>query len=517
MHLTPLSRRYTFPIVLTTICLTAFITIVILSDRVFEHVPHSEDEVAYLFQAKVFAQNRLAALTPGYRQAFWTPFVLDYEGQRFGKYPPGWPFLLSLGVRLNAPWLVNALLGAATLALIAWLGYCFYRQDSGGLWQVGLWAAGLGLVTPGFLFLSSSPLSHTASLFWSTLVLGGLFYLTIGYMSRVTYHVSRFYAVLTGLALGAAFLTRPFAAVGIGLAVGVFLLALILRREIKWTVWLWLVLGALPVVALLPLYWWAVTGDPGFNAYLLVWPYDRIGFGPDIGPYGYDLYDALFINTRLKLTSLATGLFGWPGWSNLMFLLIPFLARRANRWDWLLLGTLLGLIGVHIFYWAFGGADGGFPRYYYDALPALLLLTARGIQISGDIMAGWQQRVFLPLREGENLLRWLPIGLVIIFVVYNLIWNLPPLLAAQKGKYGITAAQLQAVERANLPEPALVIVKNVEKWSDFAAPFAANSPTLDGPVVYASDEGTAVTQKLREQFKDRVCWELIGERLRQCP
>ena len=520
---------------LTAICLTAFITIAILSDRVFEHVPHSEDEVAYIFQAKVFAQGRLAVPTPPHRQAFWTPFVVDYQGQRFSIKPPGWSLLLSLGVRLNAPWLVNTLLGAATLALITWLGYCFYSQDPKGLkdpwglWQVGLWAAGLGLVTPSFLFLSSSPLSHTASLFWSTLVLGGLFYLTIGYVSRVTYHVSRSYAVLTGLALGAAFITRPFAAVGIGLAVGVFLLILVIRREIRWTALLWLMLGGLPVAALLPLYWWAITGDPTFNAFLLVWPYDRIGFGPDIGPYGYSLSDALFINTRLKLTALATGLFGWPGWSNLMFLPIPFLARRANRWDWLLLGTLLGLIGVHIFYWAFGGADGGFPRYYYDALPALLLLTARGIQISGDIMADWQKRVPLPLREdltpqpplrsgeGENPLRWLPIGLVIIFITYNLVWNLPPLLAAQKGKYGITAAQLQAVERANLPEPALVIVKNVEKWSDFAAPFAANSPTLDGPVVYASDEGAAVTQKLREQFKDRVCWELIGERLRQCP
>ena len=94
---------------------------------------------------------------------------------------------------------------------------------------------------------------------------------------------------------------------------------------------------------------------------------------------------------------------------------------------------------------------------------------------------------------------------------------MPPLLAAQKGKYGITAAQLQAVERANLPEPALVIVKNVEKWSDFAAPFAANSPTLDGPVVYASDEGAEMTQKLREQFKDRSCWELYEEILRRCP
>jgi hypothetical protein len=104
------------------LCLAAFIIITVLFSQISEHVPHSEDEVAYIFQAKVFAQTRLAAPTPPYADAFWTPFVVDYEGQRFGKYPIGWPLLLSLGFRLGAPWLVNTLLATLTLALIAHLG-----------------------------------------------------------------------------------------------------------------------------------------------------------------------------------------------------------------------------------------------------------------------------------------------------------------------------------------------------------------------------------------------------------
>jgi hypothetical protein len=322
---------------------------------------------------------------------------------------------------------------------------------------------------------------------------------TTPHASHLTSHASRFPAILTGFALGTAFITRPFAGIGIGLAVGIFLFVLIFRGEINRTVLLWVALGSLPVALLSPLYWWAITGDPSFNAYLLVWPYDRVGFGPDIGPFGYTFSDALLINTRLKLTTLATGLFGWPGWSNLLFLPVPFLVRRANRWDWLLLGTILSLILVHIFYWSFGGADGGFPRYYYDALPAFLLLTVLGIQISMKYLG-----------------RWLPAGLVIIFIGYSLIWSLPPLLAAQKGKYGITSAPLQAVEQAHLPIPALVIVKSVQEWSDFAAPFAANSPALDGPIVYASDEGAEVTQALQKQFEERTCWELDGGNLTPC-
>jgi len=525
--------------------------IAFLSAQIFEHVPHSEDEVAYIFQAKVFAQNRLTVPTPPNSDAFWSPFVVDYQGQRFGKYHPGWPLLLSLGVRLKAPWLINALLGTLTLVLIAWLGHRYYHNDDNPTTcYLPLIAAGLGLLTPGFLFLSSSLLSHAASLFWATVTLVALFQLVSGFEFRVsgsigTQHAirrQRLYAGLVGFSLGASFITRPFAALGIGLAMGIFLLILIIRGELKWTVLLWLVLGGLPIAAVLPLYWWAITGDPTFNGYLLVWPYDHIGFGPNVGPLGYTLHDAIFINTSLKLSTLATGLFGWPGWTNLLFLPIPFLTRKTNRWDWLLLGTILGMIFVHIFYWAFGGADGGFPRYYYDALPGLLLLTARGILIALEVLR--RRALVLPFhvkdkgettRREQSLLRehqaelprsyarkiqmsWLLVGLLVIFVGHNFIFNLPPLLAAQKGKYNITPAPLQVVAQANLSEPALIIIKDVKLWSDFAAPFAANSPTLDGPVVYAADWGVpALREQVRHQFPNRVCWELRGETLQRCP
>lgn len=488
------------------ICLLAFVVILSLNIFIFERVPHSEDEVAYVFQAKVFAQNRLSVLTPDNAQAFWTPFVVDYDGRRFGKYAPGWPLLLSLGYRLNAPWLVNTLLGSLSLALIAWLGTCCYRLST------GLAAAALGLVTPGFLFLSASLLSHAASLFWTTIALvalcglvqqpvkAGQPLLLCGYR--------RIYPMIVGLALGFVFLTRPFAGLGIGLAVGVFLGVVLLRGEIRWTGLWGVLLGGLSVAALLPLYWWIITGDPTFNAYTLVWSYDRIGFGPDIGPAGYTPADAVFINTRLKLLTLATGLFGWPGWSSLIFLPVPFLAGRANRWDGLLLGTILSMILVHAFYWAFGGTDGGFPRYYYDALPALLLLTARGLQICIQI---FNRISIMGTQSG-----WLPVGLVLLFTAYNLVFNLPSLLTAQKGKYNITAAPLKVVEQANLAEPALILVQDVDSWHDFAAPFAANCPTLGGPVVYAIAGGPAFNQRLRTQFEQRVCWELEGNILRRC-
>jgi hypothetical protein len=121
------------------------------------------------------------------------------------------------------------------------------------------------------------------------------------------------------------------------------------------------------------------------------------------------------------------------------------------------------------------------------------------------------------LRRLESRLRYLPLLLIGTFVIYNFVWTLPPLLAAQKGKYHITPAPLRVVEDANLAKPALIIVKDVVHWNDFAAPFAANRPTLDGEIVYAIDWNPALTQQVREQFAERSCWELQERGLSRCP
>jgi 4-amino-4-deoxy-L-arabinose transferase-like glycosyltransferase len=501
---------------ISLLCGLAFVASALFAARVADHLPHSEDEAAYLFQAQVFAENRLVVPSPPLPDAFWSPFVLDVGGQRFAKYPPGYPLLLQFGVRTGMPWLVNGLLGAMTVALVAWLAQLFYCR-TGSMCYLPLLAAFLLLTTPGFIFQSGLLLSHAASLFWTTLALVALTGVTRG---------SLWLSPVVGACLGLVFITRPYAGLAVGLVVAIFLVVLVARRELRWPVLLGAGAGALPLVMLLPGYWWWVAGSPTFNAYRVVWPYDRLGFGPEVGPEGYSVADALFINTRLKLSTLARGLFGWPGWSNLLFMAIPFVTflfngRRGTeiptgrgRWpvrspcrcDWLLLGLILSLVGLHIFYWAFGGADGGLPRYYYEALPAFVLLTARGIQL----LAVWLRR------WGAWPPRLLAL-LLVLLVGYNLGWSLPRLLAAQRDKYGITLAPVETVARAGLEPPLLILVQEVDSWADFAAPFAANNPSLDSPIIYAIDWNPSHRQALRTQFSGRNCWLLNGSDLRPCP
>jgi hypothetical protein len=86
--------------------------------------PLSGDDYSYLYQAKLFASGKLYAEDPIYNPSL--PFydcietycLRDDHGHRFSKYPPGWPALLAVGVKLRVPWLVDPLLGALLIFLI---------------------------------------------------------------------------------------------------------------------------------------------------------------------------------------------------------------------------------------------------------------------------------------------------------------------------------------------------------------------------------------------------------------
>lgn len=89
-----------------------------------QRYPISGDDYSYLYQARLFASGKLYAQDPLYDPAL--PFydcvetycLRDDQGHRFSKYPPGWPALLAMGVKLRVPWLVNPLLGALLVFLI---------------------------------------------------------------------------------------------------------------------------------------------------------------------------------------------------------------------------------------------------------------------------------------------------------------------------------------------------------------------------------------------------------------
>src|SRR5512146_3111683 len=126
----------------------------LVTDRVFERMPHIEDEMAYVWQAQILAQgHHLTLPSPPSKESFLVPFVVDYHGQRFGKYPLGWPAMLAIGIALGARSWVNPLLAG----LGVWLTYRLGKQTMGE--RVGLLAAALTVTSPFVMVNSGSLLS----------------------------------------------------------------------------------------------------------------------------------------------------------------------------------------------------------------------------------------------------------------------------------------------------------------------------------------------------------------------
>ncbi len=471
-----LSRRERLPDLLALLAaLAAVVATALIATQLLESIPHVQDSVAYLFQAKSLALGHLWVPTPKLPTFFTEEFIPMYRGRWFSKYPPGWPLLLAVGVLAHLPWLVNPLLCGADLLLLYLIGREVYGRG------VALIATLLALSSPFLLFLGGSYMSHTSTL----LYLSGFAYLLIRWVRRTDgrpYSARDAWRPLlpAGFLLGMAGITRGLDAVAFALPFGLLLLPRLSVRLLRAVGWLVLGAGA-PVVALL-LYNWDLTGSPLTSPYSLWWPFDHLGFGPGVG-YGHTPANG-FWNLSYNLEMLLAHLFGWPFFFTLAPALLPFLLGRATRWDLLFGGSALCVMGAYVFYWHPGVMYG--PRYYYVAIPWFALLTARGLE----------ELYRLPLRL---LGRWkrdrlaagmAPVLLAGILLAYNVSVYLPTQIPIYRGYNFTSAAKIDAVHRAGLHH-ALVFVSSGQpgEWWSYGDVFSSNSPLLDGNVVYARDEG----------------------------
>jgi 4-amino-4-deoxy-L-arabinose transferase-like glycosyltransferase len=480
------SRQGGSSFLILLICAAALLATAAFAAFAFERLPHLEDEVAYLFQARTMAMGRLSVPSPAQPDSFWTPFVLDYRGQRFGKYTPGWPAMLALGARVHAAWLVNPLLAACALYLVYRLGRTLYDT------RTGLLAAALGLFSPLFLVLGGSFLSHLASMVW--LLLFSLWFIW-AVRGR-----SPWFALGAGLALGTAFLVRPLTAAAWAAPFALYALVQLNRGKPSRPASLLVAAGAIAMAALLPLYQRAVTGDPLLNPYTLWWPYDRLGFGPGIGamPGGHSLHYA-WLNLRQDLTNAATDVLGWPMLSWLPLALGLALAPRRRR-DWALLAPFACLVTAYLFYWIGSPSRLWGPRYYFEGFAGLWLLGAVGLVKAWD-WAGARPR----------WLRMAGVAAVACLLAINLALLIPARWEEAHGFYGISRAQYRPILDADLHN-ALVIVY-ADRWLEYGALLGEMSPTLDGDVIYVRGSKPETDAAVIAQYPGRAVYYLAKGRL----
>lgn len=473
-----------------TLSIATFFAAVFISLNVYEGIPHIEDEITYVWQARLAAEGRLKVVSPVCPECFLQPFVIDLDGMRFGKYPPGWPAALSLGVRLGLRDFLNPLLSA----LFVWFNYLLVKKLLNP--ATALLATVLTVLSPYFLMNSGTLLAHP----WS-LLLAVIFAHAWLDALQPAHPLPAWIPISTGIgALGLLVLTRPLTAAGVCFPFLIHGLILLLRgsagqkRKI-----LFIGLGTALFAGLYLLWQRYLTGDFFQNPYVLYWPYDRIGFGPGVGlhPDGHKLIYAWW-NTKFSLRVGMSDLFGWP---MLSWLFLPFglIAIRKNGKAILVASVFFSLVMLYSAYWIGSWLFG--PRYYFEGFFSLAMLSAAGIRwLAGAITATGRHRW---LQQARYVLLYTIVG---VLIAGNVIFFLPIRLGSMQGLYGMRASQLAPfqTQEAQALAPALVIVHPQNYWLEYGVLLELSSPMLDSPFIFTYTRGSEGNQQLIDAFPERT-------------
>lgn len=468
----------------------------------FDGAPHILDAVSYYFQGKVLALGALSAPAPPVREAFPNPFTVVHEGRWFSQYPPGAPLALAIGFLSRVPWLVEPLLAAAATLLVYGIGR---RQFGAG---TGLTAAVLMASSPFLALQAGSFMSHVPAMFFAACLL----YAVTRYLEAP----SRRWTLAAGLALGALFLTREGAAVLVGLPVGAYLAVKACQHNwprARFDLAL-ATAGAAAFGAVYLLYNWALTGSPLLPPRVLFFAGDRFGFGSGVGFYGEHTLAAGLVNADELLTSLTFYLFGWPFYFTLAVIVLPFLLGRTTAWD-RVHGALVGLFVVaYVGYFYHGIALG--PRYYFEALPSLVLLTARGF---GALAAATASILgSLTGRKEWSRARTAVLGLAALLLACNFLYFTPRQVELYRGYSGLPGSrgpllgdfvQRDIQGRVSTVQGALVTTDDWWIYSVYLA--AMNSPRLEGNTVFALMPQGEDGEQLKAAFAGRSWYKLVQD------
>lgn len=313
--------------------------------------------------------------------------------------------------------------------------------------------------------------------------------------------------------------------------------------------------------ASVPLYNDATTGKATQNLYLMIWDYDKVGFGTGhgrptvvrLGTEVVNLEPALvgqvdifgvqvnqWERPEVQVTILGNRWHTWDrakntfkkdsacysrdllGWVNqpddpptkpipnrnecmtdragLGWILLPLgiILWWRKRWTYLLLLGAVFIIGSTLWYWI--GAGVYSARYYYEATSILMILSAAGI--TGIVYS---------LRRFKFELSYGVYMLVVILIGSSLIGYSPKRLDGLYRFGNVGRDQVEAVDhlRQDSDKPVLIIAYgeagliDSSRWRRFAALLALSSPYFDSEYLLARDKDKINTPLLIERFADR--------------
>lgn len=466
-----------------TLALVSTLLAALLNVFVYERMPHVPDEVVYLFHARYLAAGELFLAPPPVPAAFDLDLMLLDQGKWYCPVPLGWPLALAVGAFCGVPWLVNPLLGGATVLVV----YALLRELTSR--RNARIAIALLALSPWFVFLNMSFMTHPLTLLAATCAA-----LSIARSRRTGSVVA---CLAAGLAIGVATLVRPLDGALLAVLLGLWSIGLGGARLRVPAIAALVVSTAVSGLATLP-YNRALTGDA------LRFPIQRyvdvvygpgkndMGFGPEKGlgwggldPWpGHSLFEAL-VTAQFNVFSVNAELFGW-GTGSLVLVWIWLVLARWRSTDRAMAVFVAAIIGSSLLYWFNGGPDFG-ARYWHLILVPLVWASVRGL---GEL----ERRLDEPVRALAAVA-----ALVALSVCTWIPWRA---LDKYSGYRGVRGAPRTVVEHAGL-ERDLVLVQG-DRHPDFAALAWLNPPRWDADApIFAWARDPQTCAELMASFRDR--------------
>ena len=444
--LPPLPPQRAVPVLALAATMAALVVASVVLDRFI----NSADEYAYLFEARTWEAGRLWNPAPPLGQGLAADYTWVKDGKWVGQYPPGWPLVLAIAERVGLPaWAVDALLGGLSICLLWRLAW---RHHAGfAALAVLAYAA-----SPFFLFNAGSMHSHmTAAV--TALVAYSLAEAALERRSAAL-------AAATGGALGYLAMIRYSTAPLMALP----LLGAVLARGqgARFKLLISAALGALPLIAALLAYHWAITGDPFKPVYYL----------------GNRTLDHLYFDSVGMRKGISISfwrvieLVEWTA-PSLVLLYLAALAAKARCGMVSAADAVFPLFVLLFLFYPFDGANRYGPRYWFDAFPFLVLTIA----------SAWPAFVRLHV---DRLAR----RLGALAVVASLIAL--PFLAQRYHTIVRERQEVTDLVAAAKLDNAVVLVQTDpgDLWTMEGDDLARNGIDADGPVLYARGDLVSAAQ-----------------------
>ena len=480
--------------------LWVFIISALLSLFVYQRHPHVPDEVLYLFQARYMAQGKLSVPTAPVPVAFSFYLLPHRSDQWYSIFPPGWPAVLALGVKIGIPWLVNPILAGVNILLSYKLVRQLYNR------RLARWTVFLLCVSPWFIFMGMNFMSHTLTL---TLALASAVALI-----HSKEQTSSWYALLSGALVGALSLVRPYDAVIVSFLLILWALGAAGKR-IKFTSIILFAAGILLIGILILPYNYGVMGSAlefplqSYYAEYYGSKANALGFGPERGLgwpldafQGHTPLEAV-LNTILNLFSVNIELFGWSVGS-ILLVTIFLISGGYRSSDWLMIAAIACVIGFYSLYWFSGGPDFG-ARYWYLIIVPLVVLTVRGLGVFvSKLEANGQQNLFSSTRVFSAVLT------LSFFAIVNYF----PWRAIDKYLYYLNMRPDVLALDAEYNFGNSIILVQGSAHPDYASAWTYNPLDYSAPApIYAWDETAESRAMVLKSYADRNVWIIQGPSL----